>query len=173
MSYFVVDVESDGPLPGMHSMVCFGAVVVRGDLSESFYGKTAPISENYKPDALAVSGFSRQDHENFPAVHIAIHEFKDWIQRVNHGGSPILITDNPAYDFAFINYYMHIYTGGNPFGWSARRIGDIYCGMKMDARAKWKSLRKTRHTHHPVDDARGNAEALIAMQSMGLKIKFE
>ena len=26
------------------------------------------------------------------------------------------------------------------------------------------------HTHDPVDDARGNAEALLAMKAMGLKI---
>jgi hypothetical protein len=31
-------------------------------------------------------------------------------------------------------------------------------------------LRKTPHTHHPVDDAKGNAEALIEMKKMGLKI---
>jgi hypothetical protein len=35
-----------------------------------------------------------------------------------------------------------------------------------------KYLRKTKHTHHPVDDAKGNAEALLAMQKMGLKIDF-
>jgi hypothetical protein len=34
----------------------------------------------------------------------------------------------------------------------------------------FKHLRKTEHTHNPVDDARGNAEALLAMKEMGLKI---
>lgn len=34
-------------------------------------------------------------------------------------------------------------------------------------------LRKTRHTHHPVDDAMGNAEALLTMkETLGLKIKL-
>jgi len=28
------------------------------------------------------------------------------------------------------------------------------------------------HTHHPVDDAKGNAEALLEMRKMGLKISF-
>jgi hypothetical protein len=37
--------------------------------------------------------------------------------------------------------------------------------------AKWKHLRKTIHSHHPVDDAKGNAEALLAMKEMGLKIE--
>jgi hypothetical protein len=36
----------------------------------------------------------------------------------------------------------------------------------------FKHLRKTAHTHHPVDDAKGNAEALLQMKEMGLKIKL-
>ena len=37
MSYIVVDIEADGPVPGDYSMICFGAIVVRDDLSEDFY----------------------------------------------------------------------------------------------------------------------------------------
>ena len=43
----------------------------------------------------------------------------------------------------------------------------------MDTFANFKFLRKTRHTHNPVDDARGNAEALLAMKELGLKIKLD
>ena len=67
-------------------------------------------------------------------------------------------------------YYFHVFYGSNPFGWSSRRIGDLYCGMVKDTFAQWKHLRVTKHTHHPVDDARGNAEVLLKMKEMGLKI---
>ena len=33
----------------------------------------------------------------------------------------------------------------------------------------FKHLRKTKHTHNPLDDARGNAEAMLAMKNMGFK----
>ena len=33
MSYIVVDIEADGPIPGDYSMVCFGAVVVEEGLN--------------------------------------------------------------------------------------------------------------------------------------------
>ena len=46
MSYIVVDVEADGEIPFKYSMVCFGAVIVEPTLNKTFYGKTAPISEN-------------------------------------------------------------------------------------------------------------------------------
>ncbi len=38
MSYFMVDIESDGPIPGDFSMICFGAVLVNEGLETTFYG---------------------------------------------------------------------------------------------------------------------------------------
>ena len=69
-----------------------------------------------------------------------------------------------------------MYYGSNPFGFSARRIGDLYCGLMKDAgkNSEWKrKYRMTKHTHAPVDDAKGNAEALLAFRDkLGLKIHF-
>jgi hypothetical protein len=172
MSYIVVDVESDGPIPHKYSMVCFGAVVVEPGLEKTFYGQTRPISSEFIPDALAVSGFSRQEHETFSDPSVVMAEFAAWLDQ-NSKGRPIFISDNPAFDWQWINYYFHFFTGKNPFGHSGRRIGDLYCGMKMDAglNNEWKSLfRKTVHDHTPVNDAKGNAEALLAMKELGLKI---
>ena len=42
--------------------------------------------------------------------------------------------------------------------------------MVKDAYAGWKHLRRTPHDHDPVNDARGNAEALLALVDMGLKL---
>lgn len=171
MSYFVIDVEADGELPGINSMVCFGAIIVEPSLKHTFYGKTAPISKIFKEDVLAISGFTRKEHEKFDDPERVMRDFYSWVIQ-NSLGHPIFITDNPAFDFAYMNYYFHVYCGKNPFGFSARRIGDLYCGMVMDTRAKWKHLRITSHTHNPVDDAKGNAEVLLKMQEMGLKIKL-
>lgn len=171
MSYFSVDVESDGEVPPIFSMVCFGAVLVEpGPLDQTFYGQTAPVSTKWKPDALAVSGFTRDQHLTFRDPYEVMLDFDAWVQSLNKNGRPIFISDNPAYDWQFINYYFHRYLGKNPFGHSARRIGDLYCGLMKDTRARWKHLRTTKHTHHPVDDAKGNAEALLAMKALGLHV---
>ena len=169
MSLFVVDVESDGGLLGTNSMVCFGVVKLTPELDTTFYGKTRPISEHYEPSALAVSGFSREEHEGFDDPAIVMVEFEAWL-KANSKNRPILISDNNGYDASWINWYFLTYLGKNPFGWSSRRIGDLYCGMMNDTWAGWKKLRTTKHTHHPVDDAMGNAEALLKMKEMGLKI---
>lgn len=173
MSLFVVDVESDGPIVGVHSMVCFGAVKV-SDLSKTFYGQTEPISKEYVESALNVSGFTREEHMKFQKPIITMEEFTVWVMDNNDKGTiPVLISDNNGYDACWINYYMHRFVGSNVFGWSSRRIGDLYGGLIGNASESWKHLRKTKHTHHPVDDAMGNAEVILHMKNvMGLKIKL-
>jgi hypothetical protein len=60
MSYIMVDVEADGPIPGDYSMISFGAVLVNESLDQTFYGQLRPVSEKFIPEALAVSGHTRE-----------------------------------------------------------------------------------------------------------------
>lgn len=173
MSYIVVDVEADGQAPGLYSMVCFGAVVVKPGLKDAWYsGVLTPISDKWEPEALAVSGYSREDMIAGYDPTNAMILFDKWVNEVSVG-KPIFISDNNGFDWSFMNYYFHAFIGKNPFGWSSRRIGDLYCGMVKDTFAKWKWMRETKHTHDPVDDARGNAEAILKMKEMGLKISLK
>jgi len=173
MSYFVVDVESDGPIPGDYSMICFGAVLVDKNLDKTFYGKIKPISEKYIPEALAISGFSREETLKFDEPVNVLLEFEEWI-KTNSEGRSIFVSDNNGFDWMFICWYFHHFIKRNPFGYSSRRITDLYCGLKKDAHAEWKHLRKTEHTHNPVDDAKGNAEVLLLMKNeMELKITLK
>jgi hypothetical protein len=172
MSYIVVDVESDGPIPHKYSMVCFGAVVVEHTLSKTFFGKTKPVSDIWIPEALEVSGYTRNEHLSFHESQDVMQQFSDWL-KANSKNQPVFVSDNPAYDWQWINYYFHYYLGKNPFGWSGRRITDLYCGMMKDTSAKWKHMRKTKHDHNPVNDAMGNAEALLQMREMGLMFRAE
>jgi DNA polymerase III epsilon subunit-like protein len=173
MPLIVVDVEADGEIPHKYSMVCFGAVIVEPSLSKTFYGKTKPISDEWKSDALAVSGFSREEHLAFDEPKAVMLRFDEWI-KASAGGRAVFISDNLAFDWQWINYYFHYFTGKNPFGFSGRRIGDLYAGLEKDffAASKWKKFRRTTHTHNPVDDAKGNAEALLKIREMGLKFPF-
>ena len=161
MSWFVVDVEADGPIPHKYSMVSFGAIRVDEQLTTTFYGKTKPISDLWVPEALAVSGHTRQEHEEFDDPKEVMSNFRDWVNSTSRNGRPIFVSDNNAFDFAWINFYFHYYLGSNPFGFSSRRIGDIVCGLERDLRFNWKKFRKTSHDHNPVNDAKGNAEALL------------
>ena len=173
MSLIVVDIESDGPIPHKYSMVCFGAIVVEPSLSKTFYGETCPISDEWIPQALAISGFSREQHLTFDDPTEVMQNFKTWLA-ANSTNQPVFISDNLAFDWQWINYYFHYFTGSNPFGFSGRRIGDLYAGLVKDyfKASEWKKFRQTTHTHNPVDDDKGNAEALLKIREMGLKFPF-
>jgi hypothetical protein len=169
MSYVMVDVESDGPIPGDYSMICFGAIIVEPELNRVFYGKLKPISDRFVPEALAVSGFSREETIEFDEPKAVMESFNEWLKE-NCRGRLMFISDNNGFDWQFVSWYFHHFSGSNPFGHSSTNLGSLYKGMRMDTWVNFKHLRKTKHTHHPVDDARGNAEALLAMKEMGLKI---
>jgi len=168
----MVDIEADGPIPGDYSMVCFGAVIVEPGLARTFYGQLKPISEQWVPEALAVSGFSREKTLCFEDPKETMEKFAKWLSQ-NCPRRKVFIADNNGFDWQFINWYFHHFVGKNPFGFSSQNLGSLYKGLVKDAKKSFKHLRKTKHTHHPVDDAKGNAEALLHMaEEMDFKIQW-
>jgi len=169
----MIDVEADGPIPGDYSMVSFGAVIVESNLSKTFQARMRPISEQWIPEALAISGYSREECQKFEDPKTEMERFGNWIKE-NTVGAPMFISDNNGFDWQFINWYFHHFLEKNPFGFSSTNLGSLYKGVVKDMKKTFKHLRKTRHTHNPVDDARGNAEALLAIQrDWGLRINLE
>jgi hypothetical protein len=165
----MVDVEADGPIPGDFSMVSFGAVLVREPIEQTFYGRLRPVSDRWLPEALAVSGFSREDTLAFDEPGVVMTRFADWLSELGRGRL-IFVSDNNGFDWQFINWYFWHFAGSNPFGHSSANLGSLYKGFERDTFVNFKHLRQTAHTHHPVEDAKGNAEALLRMKELGLKI---
>lgn len=171
MPYVMVDVEADGPIPGDYSMISFGAVIVEPALSRTFYGQLRPISESFVREALAVSGFSREECLAFDEPRVVMEQFEAWVKQ-NCKGRTLFVSDNNGFDWQFVNWYFHHFLHRNPFGHSSTNLDSLYKGFARDMFVNFKHLRKTKHTHHPVDDARGNAKALLQMQAAGLKISW-
>ncbi|MFT5617363.1 MAG: hypothetical protein ACI85I_000580 [Arenicella sp.] len=172
MTYIMIDIESDGPIPSDYSMISFGAVIVDDALDKTFYGKLKPISENWIPEALAISGHKREETLTFENPKTVMENFSDWIEE-NCKDRPIFISDNNGFDWMFVCWYFHHFIGKNPFGYSSQNLGSLYKGLIKDTFKNFKHLKVTEHTHHPVDDAKGNAEALLTMKKeLGLKIKL-
>jgi hypothetical protein len=172
MPYVMVDVESDGPIPGDYSMIAFGAVVVDSTLTKRFSARLKPISDRWIPEALAVSGFTREATLEFEEPKVVMSGFHAWLneQCRDH---PMFISDNNGYDWQFVNWYFHHFLGKNPFGFSSTNLGSFYKGLVRDTAKNFKHLRKTRHTHDPLDDAMGNAEALLTLiEQFALKIRL-
>lgn len=178
MSYFMVDVETDGAYPGTdgYSMIEIGVVVVREPLATAprFHGLLKPISTRFDPAALKVTNRTREETLAFPDPAITIAALDDFVVKCNIGKRAMFISDNNGFDFMWVCWYFHYFLGESPFGHSSTNLGSLYKGMIKDTFKNFKHLRKTPHTHNPVDDAMGNAEALIHMKNVdGLKILLE
>lgn len=145
-----MDCEASGPCIGKGNLTEFGAVAYSS--MKTFYGDLRP---SFILPATSGAKFDRVMQMDI------FYQFDAWLKEVCKGFQPIFVSDNPAFDFPWINYHFHHLLGRNPFGWSARRIGDYYAGLTNNWRnaSKWKKLRITKHTHNPVDDAMGNVEA--------------
>jgi len=147
-----VDVEAgfDSPCPGVGvtGMTEFGAVEFLS--RQTFHGFSA-----------CMDGVSATDARQW---HATMLEFEKWLKQFG-GNRPVFVSDNPAYDWQWINFWFHRILGRNPFGHSARRIGDFYAGLADNfyQSSEWKALRITKHDHNPVNDALGNVEAFERM----------
>jgi hypothetical protein len=154
--WFFVDCEAHGPCPSLGKLTEFGAVHYR--TRETFHGRIYERLDNPdKPSVDLVGGLIESPGLVFP-------RFRAWVESLASGRA-IFVSDNPAYDWQWINDGMWIYTDGNPFGHSGRRISDFYAGLVGDfgQTQKWKSFRVTPHDHNPVNDAMGNVEAFARL----------
>ena len=151
--WIVVDVEAaEGPTPVSGRMSEFGAVDLMNP-DDSFHG----VLWDAEPNPANPATFTITSETPYDVAEVMAN-FKRWIG----DGRAVFISDNPGFDFMWIACAFDQAGMPNPFGHSSRRIGDLYAGLTGSWRNtnKWKRHRRTAHDHNPVNDARGNAEAL-------------
>ena len=170
--YFSVDIESDGPTPGPYSMLSFAlAVSARFDgatfepcdpEAATFYRELRPISPDFVPGAVAVSGLDRAMLERDGAApETAMPEAREWVQQQAEGARPVLVGYPLVFDWMFLTWYLQRFAGGSPFGFSsgldmksmyAARAGvPLSRAGRNDLPAALRSQRA--HTHNALDDA--------------------
>jgi hypothetical protein len=147
MTLVFVDCEATGGCPRTGKLTEFGAVEARS--LQTFHGVIQETPRHIIPPDRMLDVFKR---------------FEDWLGQFK---LPVkFVSDNPAWDYQWINDGFLTTLGRNPFGHSGRRIGDFYAGLTGDflnSSREWKRLRVTPHDHNPVHDAMGNVEAFIRM----------
>lgn len=152
-----VDCEARGRSPVNGTMTEFGCV--HYSTRDIFHGVLFESTPDPEKPVVPVVG--RRVASDL-AVATAL---TPWLR--SHAGDrhPVFVSDNPAWDWQWIAGMFDRADLDNPFGHSARRLGDFWAGLHSDwtQTQSWKSLRKTKHTHNPVDDAMGNVEAFAEM----------
>ncbi|MDT0398684.1 MULTISPECIES: 3'-5' exoribonuclease domain-containing protein [Streptomyces] len=182
--YVSVDIEADGPIPGPYSMLSLGACVAGvqdGDgfraadpEQRTFYRELRPVSEEFVPEALAVSGLDRGRlavEGTEPAR--AMREFTDWVREAGAGAQPVMCGYPASYDWTFLYWYLIRFTGSSPFGHSGcldmKTLYATKAGLPLRAVAKGtmprELLSRRRHTHHALDDAIEQAEMFARLMA--------
>jgi DNA polymerase III epsilon subunit-like protein len=162
--YFSVDIESSGPIPGKYSMLSLGACVV-GATDQAFYVELKPISSEFIPEAMKVSGFDLTRLEQFGELpEKAMNAFAKWVEEATVGYKPVFVGFNACYDWQFVNWYFETFTGSNPFGFGGIDIKSYYMGLRGLSWSRTTSSQlppefqpETPQTHNALEDAKAQA----------------
>jgi len=166
-----VDVETAGPNPDQYALLSIGACLAT-DPQSTFYAELQPVSRNFVPEALAISGLSLEtlSDEGVPPAE-AMTRFEAWVKAQVPADQPsIFVAFNAPFDWMFVNAYFYRFLGHNPFGYTALDLKAFYMGLTgvpwaettmANVSARYLSGRQL--THHALRDAQDQAEILQRM----------
>ncbi len=136
-TYFCVDLEANGPVPGLYDMVSLGAVVVAPDaegklhIGDSFYVEIKPQAPRFDARAAAIHGLD-QEHlkregrtRRDAAVALAA-----WVKaHTVPGTEPTFVGHNAPFDWSFVAWTYAAEDLANPFGYKALCTKSLAAGV--------------------------------------------
>lgn len=165
--YISVDIETDGPTPGKHSMLSIGAAAFdkHGNLVDTFtvnlqplFGAdTCPATMAFWakfPDAYEATKKDRMKPYDAMAV------FQSWILRF--GRKPTMVAYPAGFDFSWIYYYFMTYLNRSPFGFvcfDMKTYASVLLNVPFHKVKKaifpksWYRHIVNTHSHVAIDDA--------------------
>lgn len=163
--YVSTDVETDGPIPGPHSMLSFASAAYRGDktLLSTFSAnlETLPGASGHPEtmlwwrDNVAAWEACRA---NLEPPETAMPRYLAWVKSLP--GKPVFVAYPAGFDFLFVYWYLMRFAGESPFSHSALDIKTYAMALlKTGYRDATKRNMPRRwfddlpHTHVALDDA--------------------
>jgi hypothetical protein len=163
--YVSTDVETDGPIPGPHSILSFASAAYRADktLLGTFSANllTLPGATGHpetmewwrtQPEAWRIA------RENARDAAEVMPEYVAWVDALP--GKPVFTAYPAGFDFLFMYWYLIRFAGRSPFSFSALDVKTYAMAMlKKDYRECTKKrmprhwFDDLRHTHQALDDA--------------------
>jgi hypothetical protein len=163
--YVSTDVEADGPIPGIYSMLSLGSAAY---LADKTLVSTITANLEILPGAVehpkTMEWWKRQPkaweacRENLQSPQKAMKDYLVWLKALP--GIPVFVGYPAAYDFLFIYWYLIRFTGESPFSHSALDIKTLAMALlKTGYRQATKKNMPKRwfdslpHSHCALDDA--------------------
>lgn len=175
--YVVVDIETDGPVPGLYSMLSIGAVATtENEEISTFYRTLDPLKDAAQhPDTMkwweSQQGAWKEVTRNTQPAEKVIEDFCMWLESLEK--KPIFVAHPVGFDYTFVSWYLWKFAQKNPFtyGQGASLALDLssFISGKFD-RTLLQSRRTTlpdwmkegvpQHSHNALEDAQGFAMIL-------------
>lgn len=173
--YISLDIETDGPIPGPHSMLSLGAVAFDASGTElgAWYQNfdllegAAPHPDTQKfwadnPDAYDLTRICTHPPQE------AMTNFVNWINSLQ--GKPVAVAAPAGFDFTWVYWYLIRFTGASPFSFSCIDVKTMVMTMlklpyRDSSKRSWKKSWQSGlpHTHHALDDAREQGVSFCLM----------
>jgi hypothetical protein len=156
-------------------MISLG-MAVAGRPGLSFYTEVRPISDEFVPQALAVSGLDRDRLlREAPAAPDAMRAAAAWVNGLRRIGRPVFLAAPAVWDGMFVHWYFVRFTGSSPFGGTGSGV-DLRSYWMGRTGGEWVSSRKGAikqalgltglpHTHHAGEDAAELAQLFHAVRT--------
>lgn len=163
--YISTDVEADGKIPGVNSMLSFASAAYSENkkLVSTFSANLQQLPDA-QPDAETMKWWETQPEawkicrENPESPAAAMRNYYDWLNSFKM--RPVFVGYPAAYDFMWVYWYLIRFVGASPFSHSALDIKTMAMTMlkkpyresiKSNMPKKW--FDNLPHTHKAVDDA--------------------
>lgn len=163
--YVSTDIETDGPIPGPHSMLSFSSAAYRFDKSllGTFSANLHALPDakghpqtmawwQTQPDAWAAARSDLRDPAETMNAYVA------WLKALP--GTPVFVAYPAGFDFLFVYWYLMRFAGESPFSFSALDVKTYAMAMlRKEYRQSVKRNMPRRwfddlpHTHRALDDA--------------------
>ena len=126
-TYFMVDVEASGPVPGLYNMVSLAATVVAPGLDGklqvggTLYLELRPVFAGHDPDANAIHGLDlEQLSEEGLEPHTAMRRLTAFVEKHTVPGTESTFVAHVAvFDWMYVCWYYAWCGLRNPFGYKA------------------------------------------------------
>ena len=163
--YVSTDVETDGPIPGPHSMLSFGSAAYLEDKTlVGTFEANLEMLEGARGEAKTMEWWQSQPEawqscrENLQPPEVAIRHYLTWLKALP--GKPVFVAYPAGFDFMFVYWYLIRFTGESPFSHSALDMKTLAMALM---RCPYRDATKRRmprrwfdalpHTHKALDDA--------------------
>jgi len=189
-TYISIDIETDGPCPGINSMLSLGACVFRLDEQELdtglIVGRHWAANLSALPEAEqspATMEWWATQPQAWEALQVdarspatALVDFAAWIDQwrmMTAPGKVVAVAWPAAFDFSFVNYYCWRFTNSNPLSFACLDIRSYAAGLlnqphyynlpEEEIRKIAGVKRSDLKEHHALDDAIGQADLMKAL----------